>query len=125
YCTVDAPQSLAWVANLASLELHVLLSRAPHTERPTAVAFDFDPGPPAGRLEAVSAALLVRQILDKLHLASYPKTSGGKGIHVYVPLNTPGGGATFEQTKFFARHLAQMLEQKYPGQITSNMLKKM
>ena len=113
--------ALAWTANLASIELHCLLSKAPKLETPTAVAFDFDPGPPAGRLEATRALLLVRGMLDDLGLESYPKTSGGKGMHLYVPLNTP---ATFDKTKAFAHAFAQLLEREHPELITSNMLKK-
>jgi bifunctional non-homologous end joining protein LigD len=121
FCTLGEPAALAWTANLASIELHCLLSKAPKLETPTAVAFDFDPGPPAGRLEATRALLLVRGMLDDLGLESYPKTSGGKGMHLYVPLNTP---ATFDKTKAFAHAFAQLLEREHPELITSNMLKK-
>jgi bifunctional non-homologous end joining protein LigD len=120
YCTIDEAASLAWTANLASIELHCLLSRMPHPERPTAVAFDFDPGPPAGRLEAVQALWMVRDLLERLGLEGYPKTSGGKGMHLYVPLNTP---VTFDQTKTFAKTFAELLEREHPDFITSNMLK--
>ena len=121
FCTIDGPAALAWVANLASIELHVLLSRDPNVDRPTAVAFDFDPGPPAGILEACRALLMVKKVLDHLGLESFPKTSGGKGIHLYVPLNTPG--MTFDHTKEFAHNLAMLLEREHPEQITSNPLK--
>src|ERR1051325_5148077 len=66
FCTIDGPAALAWVANLASIELHVLLSKDPNFERPTAIAFDFDPGPPAGILEGCRVALMVKEILDHL-----------------------------------------------------------
>src|SRR5579884_2253980 len=107
YCTIDEPASLVWVANLASLELHVLLSRMPKPDRPTAVAFDFDPGPPAGQLEAMRVLLMVKDVMDHLGLESFPKTSGGKGMHLYVPLNT---SVTFDGTKSFAKELAEGLE---------------
>jgi bifunctional non-homologous end joining protein LigD len=120
YCTLEEPAGLAWIGNLASIELHCLLSKAPKLDQPTAVAFDFDPGPPAGRLEAVRVLLMVRGVMDHLGLESYPKTSGGKGMHLYVPLNTP---VTFDQTKNFARTLAQLLEREHSDLVTSNMLK--
>jgi bifunctional non-homologous end joining protein LigD len=122
FCTLDEPAGLAWTSNLASIELHVLLSKAPKLDTPTAIAFDFDPGPPAGRLEAVQALFLVKKMLDHLGLESYPKTSGGKGMHLYVPLNTPS--VTFDDTKAFAHAFAQLLEREHPDLITSNMLKK-
>jgi bifunctional non-homologous end joining protein LigD len=122
FCTLDEPAALAWTSNLASIELHVLLSKAPKLDTPTAVAFDFDPGPPAGRLEAVQALFLVKKMLDSLGLESYPKTSGGKGMHLYVPLNTPS--VHFDDTKAFAHAFAQLLEREHPDLITSNMLKK-
>ncbi|MGN6368093.1 MAG: non-homologous end-joining DNA ligase [Phycisphaerae bacterium] len=120
YCTIDEAAGLAWTANLASIELHVLLSKMPKPLVPTAMAFDFDPGPPAGRLEAVKVLLMVKDVLDHLGLESFPKTSGGKGMHLYVPLNTV---VTFEETKAFAKELAEGLERAHPELVTSNMLK--
>jgi bifunctional non-homologous end joining protein LigD len=120
FCVVNDAISLAWIANLASLELHPLLSRAPKVEQPTMMVFDFDPGPPAGVTQAASAAILVRDFLEKLGLKSFPKTSGGKGIHLAVPLNTP---VTFDDTKSFSRAIAQTLERQFPDKIISNMSK--
>jgi bifunctional non-homologous end joining protein LigD len=120
YCTIDQPAGLAWTANLAAIELHVLLSKMPKPEQPTAMAFDFDPGPPAGRLEAVQVLLMVKELLDSLGLESFPKTSGGKGMHLYVPLNTP---VNFDDTKKFAHELAEGIERIHPDLVTSNMLK--
>ena len=120
YCTIGEAAGLAWTANLAAIELHVLLSKMPKPEVPTAMAFDFDPGPPAGRLEAVKVLLMVKEVLDHLGLESFPKTSGGKGMHLYVPLN---GAVTFEETKGFAKELAEGLERGHPELVTSNMLK--
>jgi bifunctional non-homologous end joining protein LigD len=120
YCLVNSIAALLWVANLASLELHTLLSRHPRPDRPTMIAFDLDPGEPATLLDSARAALLLREALDHLGLQSYVKTSGGKGLHAYLPLNTP---ATFDQTKHFARGLAQTLERRHPSQLTSNIRK--
>ena len=120
FCTVNDALALVWVANLASIELHPLLSRAPKVHQPTMMVFDLDPGPPAGVIQAASAAIQVRDLLDQLGLKSFAKTSGGKGIHLAVPLNTP---VTFDQTKSFARAVAQVLERQFPDTIVSNMSK--
>jgi bifunctional non-homologous end joining protein LigD len=120
YCTMDGPAALAWVANLASIELHVLLSKDPKVDVPNVVAFDFDPGPPAGVLEACEVLLMVKDVMEGLGLECFPKTSGGKGMHLYVPLNTP---TTFEKTKHFAHELAKLLEREHPDRVTSNILK--
>ena len=106
FCLVDDSPSLAWVANLGTVELHPFLARADAPETPTALAFDLDPGPPAGLLEAVEVALRVREALAQHGLASYPKTSGGTGIHVFAPLEGP---SRFAETKAFARSLAREL----------------
>jgi bifunctional non-homologous end joining protein LigD len=120
YCSVDDLASLIWIANLASIELHVLLSTKASVKRPTAVAFDFDPGAPANLVDCCDIALRMKALFDKLDLRSFPKTSGGKGLHVYVPLNTP---VDFDRTKAFARSLAQTLEEHDPKRVTSNMSK--
>ena len=120
YCTVNDLPGLMWIANMASLELHVLLSRAPALTRPTAVAFDLDPGPPAGLIEASEIGLLLSRVLEDLGLKSFPKVSGGKGLHLYAPLNTP---CDFEQTKDFARTVAGKIEAHYPERVVSKMKK--
>jgi bifunctional non-homologous end joining protein LigD len=120
FCTLDEPAALVWVANLAAIELHTLLAKSAKPDTPTFVAFDFDPGPPAGRLEAAQVLLTVRKALDHLGLEAFPKTSGGKGVHMYVPLNTK---VSFEQTKNFAESFARVLQQHHPELVTANMLK--
>ena len=120
YCSIIDLASLMWVANLASLELHLMLSRAAIPDRPTAVIFDLDPGEPAGILQCGEVALLLHEVLSDLHLVSAVKTSGKKGLHVYVPLNTP---VSFDQTKDFARAVARALEGHYREQITTAMRK--
>ncbi|HEY7088626.1 MAG TPA: non-homologous end-joining DNA ligase [Tepidisphaeraceae bacterium] len=120
YCLVDSPATLIWVANLASLEMHTLLSRVQDLQRPTMMVFDLDPGPPAGLADCLPLALRLRDMLEHLGLRSFAKTSGGKGFHVYVPLNTP---VTFEHTKNFARSLAMVLERDQPQRVTSIMRK--
>jgi bifunctional non-homologous end joining protein LigD len=118
YCVVDDLPSLVWVANLASIELHPLLACCPHTDRPTALAFDLDPGPPAGLLDCCRVGLWVKDVLDRLSLRSFPKTSGSKGLQVYVPLNT---AHTYDDTKPFARTIARFLEREHPDQVVERM----
>jgi bifunctional non-homologous end joining protein LigD len=120
YCSIADRASLVWVANLASLELHVLLSRNEDVLRPTMVAFDLDPGEGREILDCARVARNLRGILFRLGLESYAKTSGGKGMHVYIPLNTP---ATFEQTKDFAHAMALLMQRLYPDDVVSDMSK--
>jgi bifunctional non-homologous end joining protein LigD len=120
YCVIQNLPTLIWVANLASLEMHVLLSREPTVSRPTMMMFDLDPGPPATILDSARLALKLRDFLQDLGLQSFAKTSGGKGIHLAVPLNTR---VTFEQIKLFAQAIAQLMERFDPRHVTSKMSK--
>ncbi len=115
----DLP-TLVWIANLASLELHPSLSLAAHIETPTMMVFDLDPGPPADIVQCAQVGLWVRAILDHFGMQSFPKTSGSKGMQIYVPLNTK---ATYEQTKPFAHAVARLLEQEHPELVVSDMKK--
>ncbi len=89
YCAMNDLPALVWAANLADLELHTFLHRAPALMRPMAVAFDLNPGAPADIVDCCQVGLWVKEIFDELGLESFPKTSGSKGLQVYVPLNTP------------------------------------
>ena len=120
YCVCDDRATLIWVAQLASLELHPSLSRASDIERPTVLAFDLDPGPPAAMIECCRIGLQLRKLFDDLGLESFPKTSGSKGLQVYVPLNTK---VTYEETKPFAHAVAQVLERSEPDLVVSRMAK--
>lgn len=120
YCLLEDLPSLVWAANLAALELHTSLSLAQDMPTPTMVVFDLDPGPPAAIIECTQVALLLREIFDAHSLTAYPKTSGSKGLQVYIPLNT---ATSYEETKSFARRLAQLLEQQHPHLVVSNMKK--
>jgi bifunctional non-homologous end joining protein LigD len=113
YCLLDDRPSLVWAANLSAIELHPFLADHHDPDRPLALVLDLDPGRLAGLAEACRVALLVRQGLEAEGLASFPKASGSRGIHVHVPLNTP---VTFEETKSFARALAGRLAREYPEQ---------
>ena len=103
----DLP-TLVWLANLADIELHPSLSLATDAERPTMVAFDLDPGAPAGIVECCEVALELRELFRQLELEACAKTSGSKGLQVYVPLNRPD--ASYEQSKPFAHAVAGLLE---------------
>jgi bifunctional non-homologous end joining protein LigD len=105
-CLLETPAALAWAANMAAIELHPLLARVPELDRPTAVVFDLDPGPPADVLDCCELALVLRERLAGLGLESFPKTTGSVGLHVYVPLD---GTATYAETRRFARALAESL----------------
>ncbi|HZU32621.1 MAG TPA: non-homologous end-joining DNA ligase [Candidatus Angelobacter sp.] len=120
YCVVDGIASMVWLANLADLELHTSLSRAPEMQRPTVIAFDLDPGPPANIVQCCKVGIWVRDIFAQFGLQSFPKTSGSKGLQVYIPLNT---AVTYDETKPFAKAIAQLLEEQYPDQVVSDMKK--
>src|SRR5438477_2446669 len=120
YCLANDLPTLVWAANLADLELHTSLSRKNNIERPTMMVFDLDPGAPADIVQCCQVGLSLRDLLGKMKLKSFAKTSGSKGLQVYVPLNTP---ATFDQTKDLSRALAQLLEREHGTLVTSNMSK--
>ncbi|HVL87545.1 MAG TPA: non-homologous end-joining DNA ligase [Candidatus Thermoplasmatota archaeon] len=121
FCVFDDLPTLVWAANLADLELHTYLHSMEDDERPHFLAFDLDPGPPANVLDAARVALALRALLAHLNLEAYPKTSGGKGMQVYVPLNAPD--VTYEHAKPFARAVAEILAKERPREIVSNMRK--
>lgn len=120
YCVVEDVATLVWLANLADLELHTSLARAPERERPTVIAFDLDPGPPADIVQCCQVGLWVREIFEQFGLQAFPKTSGSKGLQVYIPLNTQ---VSYDQTKPFAKAIAQLLEERHPDQVVSDMKK--
>src|SRR5256886_3486110 len=121
FCLVNDLASLVWVANLADLELHVPLARARSYDRPDQIVFDLDPGAPADIVQCCEVGLLVRGPFESLGLFCQAKTSGSKGLQVYVPLNRPG--VSYDETKPFARAVADLLERERPERIVSNMKK--
>src|ERR687887_106787 len=120
YCLAQDLPTLVWAANLADLELHTSLARKKDVARPTMMVFDLDPGAPADIVQCCQVGLWLRDLLSKMKLRSLAKTSGSKGLQVYVPLNTT---VTFDQTKDLSRALAQHLESEHPNLVTSNMSK--
>ena len=122
YILADDMPTLIWLANLAALELHPSLALAKDIKCPTVMAFDLDPGPPANIVQCCQVAMWLREIFEHLGLQSFAKTSGSKGMQLYVPLNTP---TTFEKTKLFSLALAQLLEQEHPELVLSDMKKRL
>ncbi|HZR18898.1 MAG TPA: non-homologous end-joining DNA ligase [Verrucomicrobiae bacterium] len=120
YVLIDDIATLVWAANLAALELHPFLHRAPNLDRPTHIVFDLDPGEGADILTCASVAFLVRELLARLKLKAFPKVSGSKGIQIYVPLNTP---VSYDLTQAFARAVAELLTREHPRLIVANMSK--
>jgi bifunctional non-homologous end joining protein LigD len=120
YCRFDEPAALVWAANMAALELHVPMALSADLETPKAVVFDFDPGAPATIVECCQIALLVRQVLDTVGLQGWAKTSGSKGLQLYVPLHTP---CTHEHAANFALAVGQMLERDHRERVTTTMAK--
>lgn len=122
-CLVNDLATLLWVENLASLELHVPLARADSPETPDSVVFDLDPGDQADILDCSRVALILRGMLSRLRLTGYVKTSGQKGLHVFVPLNRKE--TTFEDTKKFSKAVAEVLQRDYPDLVTAKMAKEL
>ena len=122
YILINDLPTLVWAANLASIELHPFLHRAPRLDRPTTIVFDCDPGEGANILTAAEVALMLREILQQLGFDSYAKVSGSKGVQVYVPLNSP---VTYEQTQPFAQGIARLLAQLDPKLIVWQMPKRL
>ena len=117
YCCLDSAPALVWAANMAALEIHAPMA-AGDIETPTMCVFDLDPGEGTTIVECADVALDIRHVLDGFGLSGYPKTSGSKGLQVYVPLNTPHG---HEDASAFALAVAQLLERAHPEHVVSNM----
>ncbi len=120
YTLAQDRATLVWLANLADIELHTSLARAGAPDMPTMLAFDLDPGEPAGIVDCCEVALVLSGLFEALGLQSFAKTSGSKGMQVYVPLNTD---VAYRQTKPFARRVAELLEQRLPALVVSRMTK--
>src|SRR6266478_4169171 len=121
YILADDLATLVWLANLAAIELHPSLALAKDITCPTMMVFDLDPGPPANIVQCCQVGRWLREIFEHFDLQSFPKTSGSKGLQIYVPLNTP---TKYESTKTFAHALAQLLEHDHPESVVSDMKKK-
>ena len=120
YCRLDSVAALAWTANLAALEIHAPMSRCGDLDSPTMVVFDLDPGSPATVVECCQVALHIRGVLDSVDLRGWAKTSGSKGLQLYVPLNRPH---SHDHAAGFALAVAQLLEKQLPKLVVSMMKK--
>ena len=120
YCVGWDEATLVWMANLGSIELHVSLARASSLMRPTAMVYDLDPGAPATIVECCELALEMRKRLRRMGLEVFPKTSGSKGLHLFVPLNT---AVTFERTSGLAHAFALEMEEEMPDFVVSTQKK--
>lgn len=118
YCLLGDLPSLVWASNLANLELHTMLAHRGDPGRPSMIVFDLDPGTDTGLVECARVAVWIGEVFDSLDLSTVVKASGSKGLHLHVPLNTP---VTYEQTKPFARAVAQLVERQHPDQVISRM----
>lgn len=120
YCCIDEVAALVWAANLASIELHGPMARCDDLDTPTMLVFDLDPGAPATIIECCQVALEIRQVLGTLGLEVYPKTSGGKGLQLYLPLNSPH---SHQQAANFALAVGQLLARRNPERVVVDMAK--
>ncbi|MDX6634424.1 MAG: bifunctional non-ous end joining protein LigD [Solirubrobacterales bacterium] len=121
FCVCDSRPTLIWMAQLAAIELHPSLSLGRAPKRPTVLAFDLDPGPPADVVDCSRVALRLREVLTQLELECFVKTSGSKGMQLYVPLNTK---TYYEETRPFAQALAQLIAKQTPDEVLAKMGKK-
>jgi bifunctional non-homologous end joining protein LigD len=120
YILANDLATLVWVANLAAIELHPSLSLAKDITCPRALVFDLDPGPPANIVQCCQVAMWLRSIFEHFKLESFPKSSGSKGLQIYVPLNTE---TSYEETKPFAHAVARLLESEHRDLVVSDMKK--
>jgi bifunctional non-homologous end joining protein LigD len=121
FCVCDGRPTLVWMAQLAAVELHPSLSLGRAPTRPTVLAFDLDPGPPADVVDCCRVALRLREMFGHFGVESFAKTSGSKGMQVYVPLNRKE--MSYDLTKPFAKAIAQLLEKQTPDLVVSKMKK--
>jgi len=120
YCVVNELAALLWAVNLGSIELHTSLHLRHDLERPTALAFDLDPGAGAGILECGEVALRLRELFGELGREAFVKTSGSKGLQVHVPIEDE---ATYQDTKPSSKAIAELLERERPDAVVSRMAK--
>jgi bifunctional non-homologous end joining protein LigD len=122
YILANDLATLVWIANLAAIELHPSLSLAKDITSPRSMVFDLDPGPPANIVQCCQVGMWLRAIFEHFGLQSFPKTSGSKGLQIYVPINSP---TSYEVTKPFAHALARLLEDEHRDLVVSDMKKQL
>jgi bifunctional non-homologous end joining protein LigD len=121
YVVADRPETLAWLGQLAAVEIHSPLALAIAPQNPDLLVFDLDPGPPAGLAECLEVAVVLQRLFSTFGLDAYPKTSGGKGLQIYVPLDP--SSVTFVETAAFAKAVAELLEDQLPKLVVSTQKK--
>ncbi|HEX6547826.1 MAG TPA: non-homologous end-joining DNA ligase [Candidatus Dormibacteraeota bacterium] len=122
YCVADDLPTLVWVANLASIELHTSLSLGKKIEQPTCLVFDLDPGPPADIVDCCEVGIWVRDLFASVGMKSFAKTSGSKGLQLYVPLNT---AVDYTATKEVSKGIAMHFEREHPDRVVHQQLKEL
>jgi bifunctional non-homologous end joining protein LigD len=122
YCLAQDLPTLVWLANLATLEMHTSLSYCDNLPEPRTLVFDLDPGPPATIVECCRIGLMLRDVFAEHGLDCCAKTSGSKGLQLYVPLNSK---VTYVETKVVSKGLAQLFEEKHPDLVVHKQLKEL
>ena len=121
-CRIEEPAALVWAGNQAAVEIHAPMALAEDLASPRMVVFDLDPGPPAAMRECATVALAVREVLESVGLEGWCKTSGSKGLQLYVPVNGP---LTHEHASSFALAVGQVLERQMPERVLTVMTKQL
>ena len=121
YCRIDETAAMVWAANMAAIEIHAPMALAADLDTPRQLVFDFDPGAPATIVDCCEIAFAARDVLAAVGLDGWCKTSGSKGLQMYVPLNTPG--VTHDGAADFALAVGQVLERQLHGRVTTVMAK--
>jgi bifunctional non-homologous end joining protein LigD len=120
YCLIEEEAAVVWAANLAALELHTPMALADDLESPQMLVFDLDPGPRTDITQCAQVGLELQELLSTVDLDVFAKTSGSKGMQLYVPLNTPH---THEHCSDFAKAAGSVLAKRRPKDVTINMAK--
>jgi bifunctional non-homologous end joining protein LigD len=122
FALVNSPEAVLWAVQMNCVDMNAWYSRVDKPARPDYVVFDLDPpDEPDGYVLAIRVAHLVRELLDEVGLPGYVKTSGADGIHVLAPIQRRAG---FDETYAFAETASRLLEQRHPGLVTTEWLKK-
>jgi bifunctional non-homologous end joining protein LigD len=117
---VNSTEAVLYMVQMNCVDMNAWYSRVDKPHRPDFVLFDLDP-PDGGFELAIEVAHLIHELLDEVDLPGYVKTSGADGIHVVAPITRR---STFEQTYQFAERASRLLEQRHPGKLTTEWLKK-
>jgi bifunctional non-homologous end joining protein LigD len=117
---VDDELGLLWMVNMGCIDLNTWYSRVDRPDRPDWVLFDLDPTPEVPWPQTIQVALIVKELLASLGLQSFPKTSGGKGFHILVPVERR---STYDDTRSFAEIVAGAVARAHPKLATTEWSK--